>query len=207
MLLLGLSHLRLCLGQKCEAATKCWSCSCKLSVLWQKRGLHQHLGALEEMINGSLGGTLRKDPKPHGQKLKGQIYCTRPPSRWASGNMENRGKILFQPRSCSDFKHKLLGKKTFQCIQFVWICFHTRCLYEFDLANQRERHLVNLFRLAVVTLRKQQIFRPCVSSSRPHSCLCFDQLLRQAPFLCCQASRKSFIVLCFFFLFFRQQND
>lgn len=42
-----------------------------------------------------LSGTLRKDPGPHGQMLKGQIYCARPRSTCASENRRTEEKKTY----------------------------------------------------------------------------------------------------------------
>lgn len=103
----------------------------------------------------------------------------------------------------------------------VWTCFHTRCLltvYEFDLMDQRERHLADPFRPSRRPLwlllrsgsRKYSnpVFPPSSTatscgSSRPHSCFCFRSCvfddLCQAHFC---AARITEIVHCpgvFFF--------
>lgn len=40
----------------------------------------------------SVSGTLKKDPEPHGQMVKGQIYYAHRKSTHASGNREIRDK-------------------------------------------------------------------------------------------------------------------
>lgn len=103
----------------------------------------------------------------------------------------------------------------------MWTCFHTRCLlsvYEFDLADLRERHLADPFRPSrrpfgkVLLLHSgsrkysDPVFPLCNTatsrrSSRPHSCFCFRPRAfedpRRAFFFFCAARISCLFDLCF----------
>lgn len=89
---------------------------CKLSLLWQRHGLHQHLRALEEIINKFLASErdLEKGPGatwPNAERTD----LLRSPSQhvcfWKQEKQREKNISCKLAHSCSGFKHTTLRKK------------------------------------------------------------------------------------------------